>query len=322
MSVMFTEAESLFSADKKYRYCLECAWESEPGTLFPDDRLTFVGFNPSVTNDIKFDSTVRRCVEFSRSWGYRRLVIVNLFHYRATNPLDLKRVLDPVGTSRHNERCSLKLVFQESREILLGWGPHGSFLGKAEEFRNLLRAWEFQDRCRMFYLTRSGEPAHFMAVPKRAKRFPVWMPNGDPVTHVRRAVLTPMIKPAPKPKRPSRSLKNLTGMAKNFQARTALYVYVVEPKGLDVTDSVVVKRYALLQKRKRSVVVVVKGSPEIIRKTSRNAIFTDEDSLHTYLTNWLKNRQAALEKSMSLVRQYRSMEQEKLLRAIVTNTKV
>lgn len=77
-----------FSDCRKYRYTLWRIWnESEPCVMF-------IGHNPSTADEKEDDPTIRRCINYSRDWGYGGLYMVNLFAYRATDPKDLIAATD------------------------------------------------------------------------------------------------------------------------------------------------------------------------------------------------------------------------------------
>jgi len=64
----------------QYRYVL---WR-DTGT--GEGSVVFIMLNPSTADATTDDPTIRRCLGFARHWGYRTLVVVNLFALRATNP--------------------------------------------------------------------------------------------------------------------------------------------------------------------------------------------------------------------------------------------
>lgn len=69
----------------KYRYSLVREWN-------PDlPRALFVMLNGSTADATQDDPTLRRCIGFSRAWGYGSLEVVNLFGYRTTFPQELKQ---------------------------------------------------------------------------------------------------------------------------------------------------------------------------------------------------------------------------------------
>lgn len=86
------------SPDGRYRYWLTRTWNTI-GEARPDDgrRVCWVMLNPSTADAYVDDPTIRRCIGFSDSWGYRNLVVVNAFALRATDPKELVSAIDPWG---------------------------------------------------------------------------------------------------------------------------------------------------------------------------------------------------------------------------------
>ena len=73
-----------------YRYSLSRKWAD-------GDLITWIMLNPSTADALVDDPTIRRCIGFSKGWGYGALRVVNLYAYRATKPEALKAVTDPIG---------------------------------------------------------------------------------------------------------------------------------------------------------------------------------------------------------------------------------
>lgn len=74
---------AMFSGDRTYRWKLWRRWD-------PDKpELAVIGLNPSTADETNDDATVRRCLGFARDWGYGRLLMLNLFPYRAKSPITL-----------------------------------------------------------------------------------------------------------------------------------------------------------------------------------------------------------------------------------------
>lgn len=99
---MTTTGSALFSDDGRYRYRLEREGLRSPEQMalegpHPRRPVTFVLLNPSTADAERDDPTIRRCVSFARAWGFDRLVVVNLYALRATDPSWLRRVEAPVG---------------------------------------------------------------------------------------------------------------------------------------------------------------------------------------------------------------------------------
>jgi hypothetical protein len=62
-----------------YRWTLTRDWAE-------GERVCWVMLNPSDANHEIDDPTIRRCIHFTRSWGYAGFTVVNLYPYRSPNP--------------------------------------------------------------------------------------------------------------------------------------------------------------------------------------------------------------------------------------------
>ncbi|MFZ8963264.1 MAG: DUF1643 domain-containing protein, partial [Schleiferiaceae bacterium] len=85
------DAGAIFSDCGRYRYRLWRIWDPSLPTLL------WILYNPSTADAKVEDPTLRRCMDFTRQWGYGGLTVVNRFAYRATNPRQLNSTIDPVG---------------------------------------------------------------------------------------------------------------------------------------------------------------------------------------------------------------------------------
>lgn len=72
---------AVFSADRKHRYELRRNFgELGEGTAM------WIMFNPSTADEEANDPTIRRCMAFSKRWGFSEMVVVNLLPIRSPNP--------------------------------------------------------------------------------------------------------------------------------------------------------------------------------------------------------------------------------------------
>jgi len=73
-----------------YRYTLTREWE--------DGRcVAWLMFNPSNADATDDDATIRKCIGFSKRWGYGRMAVVNLYGVRSRDPKTVAKTADPVG---------------------------------------------------------------------------------------------------------------------------------------------------------------------------------------------------------------------------------
>lgn len=112
---------AILSADRKYRYVLTRIWDETKPTV------VFIGLNPSTADEEVDDKTIRKCIGYAKRWGYGKLIMVNLFAFRSTDPSMLKRVEDPVGPD--NDSYIQKCV-SESNLVIACWGNHGKLLNR------------------------------------------------------------------------------------------------------------------------------------------------------------------------------------------------
>ncbi len=140
-----------FSQDGVYRYSLERDFLP----LEPDSkRVVFIMLNPSTANAEAADPTVRRCMVYTRKWGYKRLCVVNIFALRSTDPMKLTRHPDPIGPE--NDFQILSAV--ESAELIIcAWGEWGKLMGRGQEIIRLLQS---SHQLSVLKLNASGQPAH------------------------------------------------------------------------------------------------------------------------------------------------------------------
>jgi hypothetical protein len=91
MPAKYLESTAVFSLCKLYRYVLTRTWHLDRPTV------VFCMLNPSTADAEQPDPTITRCLNFADTWGYGRLVVVNIFALRSTDPEGLRRATDPVG---------------------------------------------------------------------------------------------------------------------------------------------------------------------------------------------------------------------------------
>lgn len=151
------QGAAVFDPTGRYRYRLERYWGSGPC-------VAFVMLNPNTADATHDDPTIRRCVGFARRWGFGRLVVVNLFAYRARHPRALRTVRDPVGpdADRH-----LVAAAAEAHRVVAAWGNHGQWRGRDEAALALLGA----PLC--LGLTNSGAPRHPLYLPADTSPVPL-----------------------------------------------------------------------------------------------------------------------------------------------------
>lgn len=163
------ERTALISKDKRYRYKLGRAWDSE---LPP---LVWIMLNPSTADAKEDDATVRKCIGFSRLWGFGSLTIVNLFAYRATSPRDLQYADDPVGF--FNDGHISSVVGSCTGPVVAAWGTQPdapNFMLRVRKVVNLPGVEERQLDC--VGTNRDRTPRHPLMLPYSSNKIPWRIP--------------------------------------------------------------------------------------------------------------------------------------------------
>lgn len=76
--------------------------------------------NPSTADAEMDDATIRKLKGFAARWKWDRLIVGNLFAYRATDVRELGKVDDPVGPENDEHLFSM---MAEADELVFAWGP-------------------------------------------------------------------------------------------------------------------------------------------------------------------------------------------------------
>jgi len=149
-----------------YRYTLERSWAFLDGSTLVLGKGTccFVMLNPSTADGTQDDPTIRRCINFARSWGYDKLVVRNLFPWRATDPRDLFNAETVIGGDRGNQELLNAL---DADLVICAWGASVPFRRDLEALEMFSR---FPKRLHCLELTKHGKPRHPLYV--RADRQP------------------------------------------------------------------------------------------------------------------------------------------------------
>ncbi len=134
-----------FSECRNYRYALWRTWDNSKPVVM------FVGLNPSTADESTDDPTLTRCINYAKSWGYGGVCVANLFAFRATEPLEMKKSNDPIG--RENDKW-LKNLASKAGLVVAAWGNYGSYLGRSSEVKALI------SNMYCLKINKSGEPAH------------------------------------------------------------------------------------------------------------------------------------------------------------------
>lgn len=136
-------------------------------TTKPDATGTvlFVMLNPSTADADNDDPTIRSCMSFAVRWGFERLLVGNLFAYRATQPLDLWRARGQgVNIVGMDNDSYLNQMANQADRVVAAWGVNAEKdIARSCAVTRLLRK-----RGEVYVLGRTmgGEPVHPLYQPK------------------------------------------------------------------------------------------------------------------------------------------------------------
>ncbi len=153
------EGDAVISPCGVYRYSLARRWEPDGTTAL------WVMLNPSTADATTNDPTIRRVVGFSRRWGLAAAVVVNLFALRATNPVELRAVSNPVGPECDEHILGALSV---ADAVIAAWGAvHPHLREREAAVKELLADNASVVEC--LGVTKNGSPRH-----------PLYQPAGQP----------------------------------------------------------------------------------------------------------------------------------------------
>lgn len=153
-----------FSPCRRYRYVLWREWDERLPTV------VFCGLNPSTADETKDDPTIRRELAFARAWGFGRLIKVNAYGWRDTDPKKMLRAEDPTGPE------NLATVVYWARHCALFVAAWGNNIRERD-------AWFLRAALRragvvihVLRVTGKGNPEHPLYLPSSLR--PVTWPGG------------------------------------------------------------------------------------------------------------------------------------------------
>ena len=159
-SLPATGSTAIISNCQRYRYTLTrtigCA----------DKVVTFIMLNPSTADAHDDDPTIRRCKGFARHFAAGKLIVVNLFAFRATKPKVLLAEKEPIGPENNDHiRRAAEEAHNSGGMVIAAWGAHGSHMDRDKQVMALL------DACDIF-------PKSLAETATGMPRHPLYLPNG------------------------------------------------------------------------------------------------------------------------------------------------
>ncbi len=142
-----------YSPCRRYRYTLWRGWDAGLPAV------AFVGLNPSTATGDEDDPTIRKSITLARAWGFGRLVMLNVFAWRSTDPLRLLRVEDPVG---RGDDPAIARVASACACVVMAWGRFPRLRPMLDERTVVVRRLLCEHARDIGYLglKRDGSPRH------------------------------------------------------------------------------------------------------------------------------------------------------------------
>ena len=140
-----------------YRYSLERRWSQA------DYFVLWVMLNPSTADATENDATIRRCIAFSKAWGYGGLLVGNLYAYRSSTPNALWACGDVIGPD--NDAYLAELT-KRAAHVVCAWGQRGPIPERRDAVLRILSA---RGPVHALAFTKAGEPRHPLYLPAALK---------------------------------------------------------------------------------------------------------------------------------------------------------
>lgn len=146
-------SRALISPCGKHRYDLQRDFSHGPRTVL------FLMLNPSTADAVVDDPTIRRCCGYAKAWGFDRLIVGNLYSYRATDPKDLPKV----GSRGDSWEFITGQQIQMADLVVCAWGTNADKTDSEDMHRTIIGLGKVPHYLR---LTKNGFPSHPLYLPK------------------------------------------------------------------------------------------------------------------------------------------------------------
>lgn len=146
---------AVYSDCERYRYTLTRVWDPA------GEKALFVMLNPSTATEVQNDPTVERCERRARTLGFGAFRVCNIFAWRDTDPMAMRRSDEPVGRPENDQAIVAGCHWADT--IVCAWGTHGAHLDRGPEVERLMRGTG-----RVLHhlgLTKAGHPKHPLYIP-------------------------------------------------------------------------------------------------------------------------------------------------------------
>jgi hypothetical protein len=159
-------AGAVISPCTRYRYRLWRYWSGGDGIC------CFIMLNPSTADGERNDPTIRRCIDFARSWGFAGIEVVNLFAWRCTDPKELYKLADAQRIGPDND-AFIQNAATISRLMLAAWSAERVAVDRG---RDVIQLVTRHADLHCLVLTGQKRPHHPLYLP-RSTAPRIWHPR-------------------------------------------------------------------------------------------------------------------------------------------------
>lgn len=145
--------KAFFTEDKEYRFSLSRFWNLQKPYIL------FIGLNPSRADENKDDPTIRRLMDFAKSFDCGGMYMTNLFPFVSHDP-EMLYSYYPSGTTtgyREENLWVIDIVSKTCAKVVFCWGAFDILKVAPENMNRVVEA--FPDAY-CFGHTKDGFPKH------------------------------------------------------------------------------------------------------------------------------------------------------------------
>lgn len=146
-----------FSPCMQYRYGL---YREIPGG--ESRTMAVIACNPSTADHEQGDPTVTRCINRAKEMGFGGFEMLNIFAWRATDPKDMRRAIEPIGLENDE---FIRHTVNQCDMVICAWGTHGKYKDRGDAVLKLLKDVDLY----ALKITKSGHPQHPLYISNKTK---------------------------------------------------------------------------------------------------------------------------------------------------------
>lgn len=144
------------------------------------DKTAVIMVNPSTADAERDDATIRKLLGFGRRNAWGRIIVGNLFAYRATDVRELATADDPVGPDND---AHLRRIVGDCVEVIYAWGPVSKVPARLrsrwQDVDAIVRTAGHRPRC-IGLPAKCGHPRHPLML-AYAEPILAWVPPASPL---------------------------------------------------------------------------------------------------------------------------------------------